>query len=72
MSKTQIAHMQYMLSCPSVTGKVSEIKRIPYYFGKEFKENPFIFSGLPDSAYLSLYFSYVSLLVYRKSSKCTH
>lgn len=38
-NKTKIIHMQYMLSCPSVTGEVSEIKRIPYYFGREFKEN---------------------------------
>jgi len=38
-NKTKIAHMQYLLSCPSVMGEVSEIKRIPYYFGREFKEN---------------------------------
>ncbi len=38
-NKTKISHMQYMLSCPYVTGKVCEIKRIPYFFGKEFKEN---------------------------------
>lgn len=38
-NKTKIAHMQYMLSCPSVTGEVSEIKRSPYYFGRECKEN---------------------------------
>lgn len=44
-NKTKIAHMQYMLSCPSVTGEVSEIKRIPYYFGREFKENR-IFSAM--------------------------
>ena len=31
--------MQYMLSCPYVTGKVCEIKRIPYFFGREFKES---------------------------------
>lgn len=38
-NKAKIAHMQYMLSCPSVTAEVSEIKRIPYYFGREFKKN---------------------------------
>lgn len=31
--------MQFMLSCPSVEGTVREIKRIPYYFGREFKGN---------------------------------
>lgn len=38
-NKTKISHMKYMLSCPYVTGKVCEIKRIPYFFGKEFKES---------------------------------
>lgn len=37
--KNKISHMQYMLSCPHVTGKVCEIKRIPYFFGREFKES---------------------------------
>ena len=37
--RAKIAHMQFMLSCPSVEGTVREIKRIPYYFGREFKEN---------------------------------
>lgn len=38
-NKTKISHMKYMLSCPYAAGKVCEIKRIPYFFGKEFKEN---------------------------------
>ncbi len=38
-NKAKVSHMQYMLSCPYVTGKVCEIRRIPYFFGKEFKEN---------------------------------
>lgn len=38
-NKTKIAHMKYLLSCPSVKGKVTKIKRIPYYFGRECKEN---------------------------------
>lgn len=31
----KIQRMEYLLTCPSVKGEVIEIKRIPYYFGKE-------------------------------------
>ena len=36
--------MQFMLSCPSVVGEVREIKRIPYFFGREFRENPKVYA----------------------------
>ena len=39
-NKKRIAHMKRMLSCPSIRGKVVEVKRIPYFFGREVKENP--------------------------------
>nr|MBQ8253659.1 hypothetical protein [Lachnospiraceae bacterium] len=39
-NKKKILHMEYMLSCPAVKGEVVEIRRIPYYFGKEFPNNP--------------------------------
>ena len=41
-NKKKIAHRKTMLSCPKVRGKVVEVKRNPYFFGKEFKENPHI------------------------------
>lgn len=41
-NRKKIAHMKQMLSCPKVRGKVIEVKRNPYFFGKEFKENPHI------------------------------
>lgn len=58
-NKTKIAYMQYMLSCPSVTGEVSEIKRIPYYFGREFKENR-IFSAMGHNVVYRLVVSFHS------------
>lgn len=36
----KIKRMEYLLSCPSVKGEVIEIKRIPYYFGKEITDMP--------------------------------
>lgn len=41
-NKKKIAHMKQMLSCPKVKGKVVEVKRNPYFFGREWKENPHI------------------------------
>lgn len=41
-NKKKIAHRKTMLSCPKTCGKVVEVKRNPYFFGKEFKENPHI------------------------------
>lgn len=58
-NKTKIAHMQYMLSCPSVKGEISEIKRIPYYFGREFKENR-IFSAMGHNVVYRLAVSFHS------------
>lgn len=46
-NKKRIMHMEYMLSCPSIKGEVIEIKRIPFYFGKEFSnqfsDNPHVY-----------------------------
>lgn len=41
-NKKKIAHRKTMLSCPKTRGKVVEVKRNPYLFGKELKENPHI------------------------------
>lgn len=41
-NKKKIAHRKTMLSCPKTRGKVVEVKRKPYFFGREFKENPHI------------------------------
>ncbi len=41
-NKKKMEHMKQMLSCPAVKGKVVEVKRIPYFFGREFKENAHI------------------------------
>lgn len=41
-NKKKIAHRKTMLSCPKVQGKVIEVKRNPYFFGRELKENPHI------------------------------
>ncbi|MBQ7767186.1 MAG: hypothetical protein IJ397_10125 [Lachnospiraceae bacterium] len=38
-NKKKIAHRKIMLSCPKTRGKVVEVKRNPYFFGKELKEN---------------------------------
>lgn len=35
-----ILHMEYMLECPAVKG---EIRRIPFYFGKEPPNHPHIY-----------------------------
>lgn len=40
----KIAHRNTMLSCPKVRGKVIEIKRNPYFFGREFKETPNVYA----------------------------
>lgn len=49
--RAKIAHMQFMLSCPSVEGTVREIKRIPYYFGREFKGNQKFYTRERNSVY---------------------
>ncbi len=36
----KIKRMDYLLSCPSVKGEVIELKRIPYFFGKELTNPP--------------------------------
>ena len=41
-NKKKIAHRKTMLSCPKTRGKVVEVKRNPYFVGKEFKESPHI------------------------------
>lgn len=41
-NKKKIAHRKTMLSCPKTRGKVVEVKRNPYFFGRELKENPHI------------------------------
>lgn len=38
--KQNIMHMEYMLFCPAVKGEVQEIRRIPYYIGKEYPNDP--------------------------------
>lgn len=40
-NKKRIMHREYMLSCPCAKGEVIEIKRIPFYFGKEFSAQSF-------------------------------
>lgn len=42
-NKEKIEHMKAMLSCPKVKGKVVEVKRNPYFFGREFKEIPNVY-----------------------------
>ncbi|MBP3421836.1 MAG: hypothetical protein J6K37_06175 [Lachnospiraceae bacterium] len=42
-NRKKILHMEYMLSCPVVKGEVIEIRRIPFYFGKEFPKHPHIY-----------------------------
>ncbi|MBQ8198965.1 MAG: hypothetical protein IJZ76_06030 [Lachnospiraceae bacterium] len=39
-NRKKMMHMEYMLSCPAVKGEVIEIRRIPFFFGKEFPNNP--------------------------------
>lgn len=34
-NRANIEHMNYMLTCPYVIGRVVEIRHIPYFFGKE-------------------------------------
>lgn len=41
-NKKKITHRKIMLSCPKTRGKVVEVKRNPYFFGKELKESPHI------------------------------
>ncbi len=41
-NKKKMVHMKQMLSCPKIRGKVVEVKRIPYFLGREMKENPHI------------------------------
>lgn len=36
----KIKRMEYLLTCPSVKGEVIELKRIPYFFGKEITNMP--------------------------------
>lgn len=43
-NKAKIAHRKHLLSCPSVKGKVTKIMRIPYFFGRECKENRVFFA----------------------------
>lgn len=38
-----ILHMEYMLECSAVKGEVVEIRRIPFYFGKEPPNHPHIY-----------------------------
>lgn len=33
--RANIEHMNHMLTCPYVTGRVVEIRHVPYFFGKE-------------------------------------
>lgn len=42
-NKKKIAYMKQMLSCPKTQGQVIDVKRIPYFFGREMKENPHIY-----------------------------
>lgn len=42
-NRKKILHMEYMLSCPVVKGAVIEVRRIPFYFGKEFPNHPHIY-----------------------------
>lgn len=50
-NRRNIAHMESMLSCPSVAGEVREIKRIPYYFGREFREDPKVYAKESNVVY---------------------
>lgn len=41
-NRKKILHRKTMLSYPKTRGKVVEVKCNPYFFGREFKENPHI------------------------------
>ena len=38
-NKKKREHREYMLSCPFVKGRVVAVRRIPFFFGREFREN---------------------------------
>lgn len=50
-NKKKIAHREAMLSCPKVRGKVVEVKRNPYFFGREFKETPNVYTKGKNTVY---------------------
>ena len=50
-NKKKIAHRKAMLSCPKVRGKVVEVKRNPYFFGREFKETPNVYTKGKNTVY---------------------
>lgn len=50
-NKKRIMQMEYMLSCPAVKGEVIEIRRIPFYFGREFPNNPHVYHKEKHAVY---------------------
>ena len=50
-NKKRILHREDMLACPNVRGKVVEVKRNPYFFGKEFKETPHVYTKGKNAVY---------------------
>ena len=50
-NKKKIAHRKAMLSCPKVRGKVVQVKRNPYFFGREFKETPNVYTKGNNTVY---------------------
>lgn len=42
-NKKKREHREKMLLCPAVKGRVTEVRRIPFYFGREFKERDHVY-----------------------------
>ncbi len=43
-NKKKREYREKMLLCPAVKGRVIEVRRIPFYFGREFKENAHVYA----------------------------
>ncbi len=43
--------MKQMLSCPKTQGKVIEVQRNPYFFGREFQESPNVYTKGKNTVY---------------------
>ncbi len=50
-NKKKREHREKMLLCPAVKGHVTEVRRIPFYFGREVKENAHIYVSEKNCVY---------------------
>lgn len=50
-NKKKREHREKMLQCPAVKGHVTEVRRIPFYFGREFKENAHVYAKEKNCVY---------------------